>query len=318
MSSDSDPEVQKLDAAAVALRLDRMALIDALDRGFRAPCTVPLRQQYRVPSPQPGGRDGTLVLMPAWIAGSALGIKIVTVYPDNSAKGLPSVSASYVLMDASTGRPRAMLDGGELTLRRTAAASALASRYLSQPACTRLTMVGTGKLAPHLIESHALVRPITEVRIWGRRAERARELASQIQRPGLRVEAAEDLENAVRWADLVSCATLSHQPLVRGTWLKAGQHVDLVGSFTADMAEADDEAIARSEVFVDTRAGALSEAGELIGAMARGVIRADAVRAELADLASGAFARSSPAAITLFKSVGTALEDLVAAQLALG
>jgi alanine dehydrogenase len=317
MSSDHETDVLTLDAATVAQRLDRLRLIDALDRGFRTPCTVPMRQRYRVPAPQPGGSEGTLVLMPAWIAGGALGIKIVTVYPDNSAKGLPSVSASYLLMDATTGRPRAMLDGDELTLRRTAAASALASRYLSQPASARLTMIGTGKLAPHLIESHALVRPITEVRIWGRRLERARELAARMRRPGLRVEATEDLETAVRWADLVSCATLSHDPLVRGSWLRAGQHVDLVGSFTPDMAEADDEAIVRSELFVDTRLGALSEAGELVGAKARGVIGADAVRAELADLASGTFARSSPAAITLFKSVGTALEDLVAAQLAL-
>jgi ornithine cyclodeaminase len=210
-----------------------------------------------------------------------------------------------------------LLDGEELTLRRTGAASALASRYLSAPDASRLTMVGTGQLAPHLIESHACVRPIRDVRIWGRRAERANAVAASLSRPQLRVEAVEDLEAAVRWADIVSCATLSQQPLVRGAWLRAGQHLDLVGAFNPQMCEADDEALARAELYVDTRVGALAESGEIIGAIQRGVIDSKAVRAELSELASGRFMRSHSAAITLFKSVGTALEDLAAAELAI-
>ena len=181
----------------------------------------------------------------------------------------------------------------------------------------RLLIVGTGRLVPHLIESHAVVRPIREVRIWGRRAERARTLADSLNRPELRVTAMEDLEAAARWADIVSCATLSQRPLVLGSWLEPGQHLDLVGAYSEDMCEVDDEAVRRCELFVDTRMGALAESGEILGAIARKGIDESAVRAELSELGSGRFARSRTEAITLFKSVGTALEDLVAAELAI-
>jgi alanine dehydrogenase len=307
----------QLDAAALAARLDRRALIDALDEAFRTGCSAPPREQHHVEAPREGKGGGTLLIMPAWQAGGALGIKIVTVFPDNALQGLPAVCASYLLLDAATGLPRAMLDGGELTRRRTGAASALASRHLSSPTASRLTMVGTGSLAPHLIESHLLVRRIREVRIWGRRTERARALAASLRREDVSIEAAEDLEQAVRWADVVSCATLAREPLVQGAWLRPGQHLDLVGAFTPEMREADDAAIARAELFVDTRSGAFSESGELIGALARAIIDRSAVRAELSQLASGTFRRSHALAITIFKSVGTALEDLAAAQLAL-
>ena len=307
----------QLDAAALVARLDRRALIEALEVAFRTGCVAPPREQHHVEATREGTHGGTLLIMPAWQAGGALGIKIVTVFPDNALQGLPAVCASYVLLDAATGLPRAMLDGGELTRRRTGAASALASRHLSSPSASRLTMVGTGSLAPHLIESHLLVRPIREVRIWGRRSERARALAASLASKEVSIEAAADLEEAVRWADIVSCATLAREPLVLGEWLKPGQHLDLVGAFTSEMREADDAAIARGELFVDTRAGAFSESGELIGALARGIIDRSAVRGELSQLASGTFRRSHALAITIFKSVGTALEDLAAAQLAL-
>ena len=306
----------QLDAPTLAACLDRDALIDALDAAFRGSAVVPARRQYAIEPGASGGRGGTLLVMPAWRAGASLGIKLVTVYPDNAEKGLPTVAATYVLLDASTGAPRALLDGEELTLRRTGAASALASRYLSAPDASRLAMLGTGQLAPHLIESHTRVRPIREVRVWGRRIERARATAAALDCPQLRVAAVDDLEAAVRWADIVSCATLSPQPLVRGAWLRAGQHLDLVGAFNPAMCEADDEAGARAELYVDTRLGALAESGELVGAIARGVIGPQAVRAELSELACDRFKRSHPAAITLFKSVGTALEDLAAAELA--
>ncbi len=307
----------QLDASALAACLDRETLIDALDAAFRTSVRVPARQQYFIDPIEPGTRGGTLLVMPAWRAGASLGIKLVTVYPDNAERGLPAVAATYVLLDASTGSPRALLDGEELTLRRTGAASALASRYLSAPQASRLTMVGTGQLAPHLIESHARVRPITEVRIWGRRAERAQALAASLHGRAWSVAAVDDLEAAVRWADIVSCATLSHEPLVYGAWLRPGQHIDLVGAFNPQMREADDEALVRAELYVDTRLGAFAESGELVGAIARGRIGPQAVRAELCELDSGRFLRSHPAAITLFKSVGTALEDLAAAELAI-
>jgi alanine dehydrogenase len=307
----------QLDAAALAARLDSRALIDALEEAFRVPCAAPARQRYQLEPAIAGQRGGTLLVMPAWNTGRGLGIKIVTVFPDNTLQGLPAVCASYLLLDATNGQPRALIDGEELTLRRTGAASALASRHLSSPAATRLTMVGTGRLAPHLIKNHALVRSIREVRIWGRRIDRARELASSLQGLDVSIECTEDLEEATRWADIVSCATLSQQPLVLGAWLAPGQHLDLVGAFTPQMCEVDDQAIARCELFVDTRSGALSESGEIVGAISRGVITPAAVRGEFSDLAAGLFRRKGPESITIFKSVGTALEDLVAAELAL-
>jgi alanine dehydrogenase len=310
----------ELNAAALAACLDRGTLIDALDSAFREPYTAPTRQQYRL---HPGGEgrgdgrgEGTLLIMPAWNSSGGLGIKIVTVFPDNALRSLPTVCASYLLLDAYSGVERAILDGTELTLRRTGAASALASRYLSNPDSSRLLMVGAGRLAPHLIASHALVRPIREVRIWGRHIGKARALAASLGSGSFSVEATEDLEAAAGWADIVSCATLSRQPLVLGTWLRPGQHLDLVGAFTAEMREVDDAAIARSELYVDTRAGALCESGEILGAISRGIIEQSAIRGELSDLAANGFKRPSPQAITTFKSVGAALEDLVAAELA--
>ncbi|HVA39721.1 MAG TPA: ornithine cyclodeaminase family protein [Candidatus Binataceae bacterium] len=306
--------MQQLDSREVASRLDRSALIDALDAAFRTSYTAPERQQYSLPSATDQGAR-TLLVMPAWREDGTAGVKVVTVFADNARRRLPAVHASYLLLDGTTGETRAILDGSELTLWRTGAASALAARHLSRPDASRLLMVGAGRLAPHLIESHRLVRPIREVRVWGRRHEAAQALAAALDRDGLDVTATEDLRESVQWADIVSCATLSGSPLVLGTWLRPGQHLDLVGSFTPAMREVDDAALLRSEIYVDSRRGALAESGELLGAIARGAIRADAIRAELSELASGRFRRSSEQAITTFKSVGVAIEDLVAAQM---
>lgn len=302
------------DAVANALPYDQ--LIDALAEAFAANVDVPLRAHHTVPVP--GGTDGTLLLMPAWRAGRSIGIKIATVFPDNAKANLPAVFASYLLLSAESGAPLAVLDGTELTVRRTAAASALASSYLSRKDSQRLLMVGTGNLAPHLVMAHATARPISEVVIWGRRAEAAHNLARQIAGAGLSAKAADDLEAAVADADIISCATLANEPLIKGKWLRDGQHLDLVGAFRPDMREADDEALRRAEIYVDTRAGSLSEAGEIVQGIANGAICETDICGDLAELASGtADGRQSATAITLFKSVGTALEDLAAAELAM-
>lgn len=305
-----------LDAAALAARLPRRELIDALDTAFRLDTRVPPRQHYAVSESAEG--TASLLVMPAWRAG-AMGVKIVTVFPHNALLGLGAVNASYTLLDAGTGQPLATMDGSELTYRRTGAASALAARYLARTDAARLLMVGTGALAPHVIESHAVVRAISEVRIWGRNPVRARSLAARLQAasPACTFEACEDLEAAVRWADIVSCATLSTNPLVQGVWLRPGQHVDLIGSFRPEMREADEEALLLADLYVDTREGALSESGELVQAIAAGAITAADIRGELAELARGTVqGRVNPRQITLFKSVGTAIEDLAAATLA--
>ncbi|MEC8180736.1 MAG: ornithine cyclodeaminase family protein, partial [Pseudomonadota bacterium] len=251
--------------------------------------------------------------------GQHIGIKIVTVFPDNSTRGLSAVMASYVLLDGETGKPLAFIDGEMLTVRRTAAASALAADYLARDDAHRLTMLGTGALAPHLIEAHASVRPIDHVRIWGRTPEKAVALADRFKDRFTTVEAITDKSAAIAAADIVSCATLSADPLVHGADLGPGTHVDLVGAFRPDLRESDDQVIARGRVFVDTRTGALAEAGDLIQAFAAGVAGPEDIQGDLFDLCGGDTpGRQGAAEITVFKSVGTALEDLAAAILTLG
>jgi alanine dehydrogenase len=297
----------------LAAVLDDASLVERLREAFRDGATAPLRHHHALPVP---GGEGTLLLMPAWQDGRALGVKVVTVFPANAARGLSAVQGAYLLLDAETGEPLALMDGAMLTRRRTAAASALAADYLARPDSATLLMVGTGSLAPHLVAGHAAVRPIREVRVWGRDAAKATALAARLDRPGLRATAVDDLEAAAGAADVISCATLSTEPLVHGRWLKPGTHLDLVGGFTRLMREADDEAVRRSRVFVDSPA-ALEEAGDLFQPIGHGRFREEDVAGDLAGLARGTCpGRRDAAEITLFKSVGTALEDLAAARLA--
>lgn len=296
-------------------------LVDALEAAFRGQVVTPVRHHH--PVARAGEPDAMLLLMPAWDDVSTgfdgdpmIGIKIVNVVPGNAARGKASVVGSYLLMSGVTGEPVAMMDGSRLTLRRTAAASALAARTLARPDAARLVMVGAGALAPHLIEAHASVRPIREVAVWNHRPEKAVALAESLAGRPYRVTAVTDLAAAVAEADIVSAATLSSEPVIRGAWLKPGSHVDLVGAFTPAMRESDDEAVRRARVFVDTRGGALKEAGDIVRPIADGVITAADVVADLFDLCRGTDpGRRGADEITLFKSVGTALEDLAAARL---
>ena len=300
-------------AAEVERLLDDATLIDRLAAMFQSPCEVPLRHHHHVTTA--AGAGGTLLLMPAWQAGRHLGIKSVTVFPDNAARALPTVAGLYLLLDGSSGLPLAVIDGVSLTLRRTAAASALAARHLARSDASRLLMVGAGALAPSLIRAHAAVRPIRHVALWNRPRAQAVALANKLA-GHFNVTVADDLATAARQADVISCATLSKTPLIRGAWLKPGSHLDLVGGFTPEMREADDEAVRRAHVFVDTRAGAMKEAGDIADLLARGVIAEAVFRADLFALCAGEHAgRTAADEITLFKSVGTALEDLAAAAL---
>jgi ornithine cyclodeaminase len=299
-------------ASEVDRLLDHASLADAIREAFAGSMTAPTRQHHTIPRPT---IDATLILMPAWQAagGGFVGVKIVTVFPDNAARQKPSVIGTYLLLAGASGEPLAVIDGVALTLRRTAAASALASRYLSRPDSGRLTMIGAGALAPHLIAAHAAVRPIREVTIWNRTAETARQLAATLARPGLAVTASDDREAAIAGADIVSVATLAHEPVLHGAWLRPGTHVDLVGAYTPAMREADDEAVGRATVYVDTRSG-MMESGDIAGPIASGALPESAIAGDLHDLARGrAPGRRSADEITLFKSVGSAIEDLAAA-----
>ena len=298
-------------AAEVHAGLPWPALVRALEAAFVAGDTeVPLRHAHAL------GNDASLLLMPAWST-TALGVKIVTVMPQAAASGLPSVQASYLLSERSSGEPLALLDGEALTQRRTAAASALAARHLLRKDARTLLMVGAGRLAPWLVRAHVALQPgLSRVMVWARRRDAAAALAQCLRDEGMAVTVEDDLASAVAQADLVSCATTSTQPLVQGAWLRPGTHLDLVGGFRPHMREADDAAIARcARIVVDTRDGALAEAGDLVQTLAQGAITPAAISGDLAELLRGdCVGRTDDAQITLFKSVGTALEDLVAAQ----
>lgn len=291
-------------------------LIEALREAFRSDVTVPLRHHHPIAKQQGGA--AMILLMPAWNSGegSFLGCKIVTVFPDNAKLSRPSIYGSYMLMSGETGEPLAVMDGTTLTAWRTACASALAASYLAREDASHLVMIGAGALAPHLVRAHAAVRPIKKVTLWNRTRKRAVQTAFGLSVGGLEVEVTDDLEAAVREADIVSCATLSAEPLVRGKWLKKGAHVDLVGAYTPKMRETDDDAIKKAKVFVDTRAGATKEAGDIVQPLKSGVLKKDGVQADLFELCRAEKkGRTGNLQVTLFKSVGTAIEDLAAAML---
>ncbi len=312
------PGLLVLDAARTRASLGFERLIPALREAFDAGAATPLRHRYDLP--QPDGSTAALLLMPAWRQGRAdgdlLGVKLVSVFPGNSARGLPAVSSSYLLCDGATGQHLALIDGTEITGRRTAAASALAGSFLARADATSLLIVGAGHIAGLLTEAWRAVRPIARVQVWNVRPTGAEALASRLRAAGFDAARAPDLESAVSQADIISCATLATTPLVRGAWLRPGTHLDLIGGFRPAMRESDDEAVRRARVFIDTEA-ALAEAGDLIGPLASGALRREDVAGDLAGLCRGGSpARRSLEEITLFKSVGTALEDLAAACLA--
>lgn len=303
-----------IDDQTVSTSLDYLELVEALRLAFQRGATIPLRQQHLVDVP--GKSDGHLIVMPAWQSGQKMGIKVVTVFPDNAVRDLATVNGTYLLMDATTGVCEAILAGNELTRRRTAAASALAASYLARADSTQLLMVGTGHMAEHLIRAHCAAHPIESVAVWGRNAERAAQLAEKFAHSAVAVKPVFNLATAVSQADIISCATMATEPLVLGDWLVAGQHLDLIGSFTAEMREADDTALKVADIYVDTRDGVLAEAGEIMQGIEFGVISASDIKADLYDLCSGKSpGRANAGSITLFKSVGCALEDLAAAEL---
>ncbi|MGC0055867.1 ornithine cyclodeaminase family protein (plasmid) [Brucella pituitosa] len=300
--------------ADVTARLDWSALIKTMGAAFKRGAESPPRPHYDICVP--GEPNGTLLLMPAWAEGHHIGLKTVTVYPGNADRSEPSVNAQYLLFSAVNGKLVAILEGGALTARRTAAASALASSYLARTDAKRLLIVGTGRLSTNLAAAHASVRKIDDVIVWGRNFTKAKAIAGELIAQGLPARASDDLEVEARAADIISCCTLSREPIIKGAWLKPGSHLDLVGAFTPQMAEADDEALHRGSIFVDTVEGALQEAGELVQAIKRGAIDPKDVQASLFELTRNEHeGRRNDTEITVFKSVGCSLEDLAAAEL---
>ncbi len=307
------------DATRVALPFDR--LIAALRERFAGGCEVPDRHVHEIVNPlgeagqDAAGRRVTSLIMPAWIPGKFYGVKIVNIAPGNARRQLPGLHASYLLFDARTGVPLAQMDGDVITARRTAAASALAGSFLAREQAKHLVLVGAGRVARLMPAAWKAVRPIEHVTVWARRDSEAQALATQLQAEGLSASATRDLPGACASADIVSCATMANEPVVRGSWLAPGTHLDLVGSFTPAMREADDACFEGARVFVDTDE-ALLKSGDLLVPMQHGVFSANELRGTLTTLSRGvATGRKSPGERTVFKSVGTALEDLAAAIL---
>jgi alanine dehydrogenase len=283
-------------------------LVEPLRRAFSLPAISPERMHYDLPAQE---APRTLLVMPSWQPAGAIGVKIVTVFPDNTARGLPSVNAAYLLLSGQDGQPRALIDGRALTLLRTAAVSALAADLLAPATPEVLLMVGTGALSRYLIEGHLAVRRYRSVLVWGRDAHKAASVVRDLRTRGWPVTVAETLDAAARTADVISCATLAEQPLIEGAWIKDSAHLDLVGSFKPTMREADDDCWRAAFAAVDS-AAALKESGDLIGPVSRGVVNPARISL-LGDLAAGRGAERVESR-SIFKSVGVAHADLAVAE----
>ncbi len=284
--------------------------IDALEAAFREEdpsLGTPLRSSLATPS-------GTLLMMPA--AGrSGVGVKLVTLSRSNPQRGLPFLHGLYVLFDLETQRPEAVIDGTELTALRTAAVSGLATRHLARPDAIRLVLFGAGVQAAAHLEAMTAVHPVEEVVVVSRSAEPAAALAERAARIGLRASVGS--AEAVVDADLVCTCTTSAVPVFDGKVLAAGAHVNAVGAYLPNDRELDTETIRRAKVVVETREVAMAEAGDVLIPIQEGVIGADHIRADLAEVVRGAVVRTADDDVTVFESVGMAFEDLVVARAAM-
>ena len=258
----------------------------------------------------------TLLIRAAWQRGTQIGVKLVTVFPANAGGALPSIQAVYMLFDGENGRPLASLDGTELTYWKTAADSALGTRFLAREDARTLCMIGAGAQAPHLVRAHCSVRPsIERVVVWNRTHAKAEALAAAAPVPGVTFTATDDIETACRGADIISAATAAEAPLVFGAWLQPGQHVDLVGGYKPEMREADTETFERARVFVDARETTVGICGDLLEPVREGRFSAERIEGDLFDLCRNGLPR--PRAmddITLFKNGGGGHLDLMTAS----
>ena len=272
---------------------------------------VPMRQHYEIGNKY----QGTLLTMPSWKTDDCIGVKLVNVFPENPLNNLPSIQGVYVHFDGKTGEPKCLIDAKSLTNKRTAAASALASKYLSRKDSNTLLMIGTGSLAPELIKAHASVRPIKEVYVWGRNHEKVKSICLELHDDQFKCVAVKHKEEWMGQVDIISTATMASEPVVFGKLVRQDSHVDLVGSYKPDMREADDDLISVCKIFVDTIPGATKESGDLVIPLSEGTISHRDIISDLHQLCSRRKkGRNSKDEITLFKSVGYALEDLAAGQ----
>ena len=303
-----------IDSDAVLARVDPLMLVEALRQGHCEGIDAVGRSLL---SQDHGNETNHLLIWPAWKFGAAAGAKLVTVFPANQARGLgPNIRSIYVLFDGDDGRPLCAITGESFTRYKTAADSALGAWFLARRSAEVLTVLGAGAQAETQIRFLCAACPsIARVNVWNRTAAKAESLAARLKRIGVPAVACEDRETAVREADVVSCLTSATSPILQGAWLRPGAHVDLVGSFTPEMREADDEAMLRAKVFVDSRFYGLVECGDLADPIARGILRESEVTGDLFGLCSGQVpGRVTDTEVTLFKNAGGGHLDLMVAR----
>ncbi len=307
-------EIPYINSETIEKSTDFKELIKTIHTAFKEnTMQIPMRHHHDFPNPDIG-EDSTLLLMPAWNPSKEAGVKIVTVSPKNGQFDLPSIQGTYIYLDATNGGVKAILDAKKLTAKRTAAASALASSFLSSENSSSLLMIGTGALSVNLIKAHASVRPIKEVFVWGRSFEKAVAICKELKDENYTVQPIHNIEDKITQVDIICSATLSKIPLVLGKLLREGQHLDLVGAYKKDMREADDEAITKATVYLDTFQGGLKESGDIVIPLHNGTLKEADIKADLFELCANLKqGRQNDNEITLFKSVGHALEDLAAA-----
>lgn len=291
-------------------------VIESLRIGFAKPAGTPARQVFEL-SEDESNHDAFAVL-PAW-NDEVVGVKSFTYFPSNAEKGFKSLYSKIMLFDRAHGEPLALVDGTSVTLWRTAAVSALASDYLSKKDAKHLVFFGSGNLSSFMIKAHMSVRDIKKVTIIARNKDKVQSLQASLaaQFPDVEFRGGESDQQTIASADIISCGTGSHEPLFKGEWISEGTHIDLIGNHHKQFRECDTATILKSKVFVDSRANVLNEAGELLIPIAEGVFDKNDVIAELSELKSLSFERRAQD-ITLFKSVGTALSDLLTAHLVYG
>jgi len=304
--------MKHFDMKAIQTALPYPLLVDALAQGLQQFAETPARSFF-----SPNQDASCVMIMPAWRPHQMMGVKLVSVWPENNAKGESAVSAVYVLISCLDGRPLAVLDGTELTLRRTAAAAALAAKRLARENSETLAVLGTGSLSVPLVQAHTDTMRFKNVLVWGRQFYKAQLVVNQLRELGIEVHAMGDLHKTLAMSDVVAVATTATEPFLKAAWVRPGTHISLVGAFTPQMAEAEPGLISKSQLFADCRASVLEKGGEVFQAIEQGLILDSDIIADLAELTaqSDRSWRHDAQAITVFKSVGFALLDLIAAEL---
>jgi len=304
--------MKHFDMKAIQTALPYPLLVDALAQGLQQFAETPARSFF-----SPNQDASCVMIMPAWRPHQMMGVKLVSVWPENNAKGESAVSAVYVLISCLDGRPLAVLDGTELTLRRTAAAAALAAKRLARDNSETLAVLGTGSLSVPLVQAHTDTMRFKNVLVWGRQFYKSQLVVNQLRELGIEVRAMGDLHKTLAMSDVVAVATTATEPFLKAAWVRPGTHISLVGAFTPQMAEAEPGLISKSQLFADCRASVLEKGGEVFQAIEQGLILDSDIIADLAELTAQPDRswRHDAQAITVFKSVGFALLDLIAAEL---